>query len=90
MQTGVKSAGWENRIAHLPSSHEWKSMSPCVVLPEKLGAMLPSRNRGCSSVAVARLRRRKGEVVGRAARGKEFRAIQDRGAERVRNDAILT
>lgn len=76
-------------MAHFPPSHEWKSMSPCVVLAEKLGAMLPNRNRGCSSVAVATPRRRKGEVVGRASQREEFRAFQDRGAERVRKEAIV-
>ncbi len=77
-------------MAHLPSSHEWKSMSPCVVLAEKFGAMLPSRNRGCSSMAVARPRRSKGRLEGRAARREELRALQDPGAERVRKDAIVT
>lgn len=77
-------------MAHFPPSHEWKSISPCVVLAEKLGAMLPNRNRGCSSVAVASPRRRKGEVEGRVARREKFRAVKDRGAERVRDDAIVT
>ena len=77
-------------MAHLPPSHEWKSISPCVVLPEKLGAMLPSRNRGCSSVAVASPRPRKGEVEDRSMRREEFRAVKDRGADRVRKDAIVT
>ena len=77
-------------MAHLPPSHEWKSMSPCVVFAEKLGAMLPSRNRGCSSVAVASPRARNGELERRAVRREEFRAVKDRGAERVRKDAIVT
>lgn len=76
-------------MAHLPPSHEWKSMSPCVVLAEKLGAMLPSRNRGCSSVAVASPRLRKREVEGRETRREELRAFQDRGAERVKTDDIV-
>jgi hypothetical protein len=46
VQTGVKSAGWEKRIAQLPPSHWWKSMSPCVVLAWKLGASEPRRRRG--------------------------------------------
>lgn len=75
-------------MAHLPASHEWKSMSPCVVLAEKLGAMLPNRNRGCSSTAVASPRPREWQVEGREARTEEFRAFQDRGAERVRKDTI--
>ena len=69
-------------MAHFPPSHEWKSISPCVVLAEKLGAMLPNRNRGCSSVAVASPRRREVEVEGRARREEEFRAVKDRGADR--------
>ena len=79
-------------MAHLPPSHEWKSISPCVVLAEKLGAMLPRRNRGCSSVAVAspRAKKEKGEIEGRAARIDESRAFQDRGAERVKKDAIMS
>lgn len=31
VHTGVKSAGCENRMAHLSPIHEWKSISPCVV-----------------------------------------------------------
>ena len=88
VQTGVKSAGWENRMVHLPPSHEWKSISPCVVLAEKFGAVLPNRNRGCSSIAVASPRLKKGEIGGRAARRERLRGFQDRGAERVRRDAI--
>lgn len=75
-------------MAHFPPSHEWKSMSPCVVLAEKLGAMLPNRNRGCSSVAVASPRRNKGEVEGRVGRREEFRAVRGLDPERVRKDAI--
>ena len=76
-------------MAHLPPSHEWKSISPCVVLAEKFGAMLPNRNRGCSSIAVASPRPKKGEIGGRAARREQLRGFQDRGAERVRRDAIV-
>mmetsp|Transcript_17732 Transcript_17732/g.37052 ORF Transcript_17732/g.37052 Transcript_17732/m.37052 type:complete len:247 (-) Transcript_17732:199-939(-) len=44
VQTGVKSAGWEKRIAHLPFFHSWKlSMGPWVVSAEKSGTMFPSR-----------------------------------------------
>ena len=55
MQTGVKSAGWEKRIAQLFPSHWWKSMSPCVVFALKLGASEPRRRRGWE-VGVARVR----------------------------------
>lgn len=48
VQTGVKSAGCEKRIAQLPSMNLWKSMSPCVVLHWKFGAEEPRRRRGCS------------------------------------------
>ncbi len=73
-------------MAHLSPIHEWKSMSPCVVCALKLGAMLPSRRRGCSSVAVASERRRT-KVVERAAGRNERK--RGRGAARVRNDAIV-
>ena len=53
MQTGVKSAGCEKRIAHEFPSHWWKSMSPWVVLAWKLGASEPRRRRGWE-VGVAR------------------------------------
>ena len=76
-------------MAHLPPSHEWKSMSPCVVLAEKLGAMLPSRNRGCSSVTVANPREKKGEAKGQEVRMVEFRGLQDREPERMRRDAMV-
>ena len=75
-------------MAHLPPSHEWKSISPCVVFAEKFGAMLPKRNRGCSSEAVASPRPKKGDIGGRAARMERLRGFQDRGAERVRRDVI--
>jgi hypothetical protein len=42
VQTGVKSAGCENRIAQLLSMKLWKSMSPCVVVAWKLGAGVQS------------------------------------------------
>ena len=61
MQTGVKSAGWEKRIAQDPPSHWWKSMSPWVVLAWKLGASEPRRRRGWD-VGVARNRLKTGEV----------------------------
>src|SRR5690242_7390913 len=43
VHTGVKSLGWENRIAHLSPIHLWKSISPSVVLAVKLGASSPMR-----------------------------------------------
>jgi hypothetical protein len=61
VQTGVKSAGWEKRIVHELSMKLWKSMSPWVVLAWKLGAIEPSRRRGCSWAGVAYDRRRKAE-----------------------------
>lgn len=41
--TGVKSAGCENRMAHLSPIHSWKSISPWVVRALKLGAVEPRR-----------------------------------------------
>ena len=40
MQTGVKSFGWENRMAHPLPIHSWKLMGPWVVSAVKLGASL--------------------------------------------------
>src|SRR6056300_555933 len=43
-QTGVKSAGWLNRMAHFPFFHSWnESKLPCVVSIAKSGTMLPKR-----------------------------------------------
>jgi hypothetical protein len=39
VHTGVKSAGWENRIPHFSPRKLWKSMSPCVVFALKFGAL---------------------------------------------------
>ena len=61
VHTGVKSAGWEKKIAQLPPSHWWKSMSPCVVFALKFGASVPIRNRGCSA-GVARYLRKTGDA----------------------------
>src|SRR6266850_6188113 len=44
VHTGVKSLGWENRIAHLSPIHLWKSIGPSVVCAWKLGASSPIRN----------------------------------------------
>ena len=66
VHTGVKSAGWLNRIAHLSPIHWWKSMSPWVVLAVKLGAVVPSRKRGCSFGRLdgaAKLRRKRGVLA---------------------------
>merc|ERR550539_604658 len=43
VQTGVKSAGWENRIAQLSASQLWKSILPWLVSAVKLGTMSPSK-----------------------------------------------
>ena len=48
VQTGVKSAGWLNRIAHLPAFHLWNSIGPIVVSALKSGTMQPRRS--CASV----------------------------------------
>merc|ERR1719161_573770 len=46
VQTGVKSAGWEKRMAHLPFFHSWnESQFPWVVSHLKSGTMLPRRRR---------------------------------------------
>ena len=76
-------------MAHLPPSHEWKSISPCVVLAEKFGATLPSLNRGCSSVAVASRRQRKGDMEEGETRKEKLKAFHDRGAGRVKKFAIV-
>src|SRR5438477_9906271 len=44
VQTGVKSLGCENRIAHLSPIHLWKSIGPSVVCDWKLGASWARRN----------------------------------------------
>ena len=68
-------------------------MSPCVVFAWKFGAVLPSLSRGCSSVTVARARRRRGEVGARAAGRMEdvrvVRVVSERGEARVNRDAIV-
>jgi hypothetical protein len=38
VQTGVKSFGWENRIAQPLPIHSWKSIVPRVVSAVKFGA----------------------------------------------------
>merc|ERR1719192_1553705 len=43
VQTGVKSAGWENRMAQLSSSQLWNSILPWLVSAVKLGTMSPSK-----------------------------------------------
>ena len=44
VHTGVKSFGWENRIAQPSPIHWWKSIGPSVVSAWKLGAVSPMRN----------------------------------------------
>src|SRR5258706_10837199 len=43
VQTGVKSLGCENRIAHLSPIHSWKRIFPSVVSAVKSGASSPMR-----------------------------------------------
>src|ERR1700687_574697 len=43
VQTGVKSFGWENRIAHPFPIHSWKRIVPSVVSAVKSGASSPMR-----------------------------------------------
>jgi hypothetical protein len=38
VQTGVKSLGWENRMAHPLPIQSWKVIGPCVVSAVKFGA----------------------------------------------------
>src|SRR5579864_6948455 len=49
VQTGVKSLGWENKIAQPFPIHSWKRMVPCVVSAVKSGAV--SLMRGIADVA---------------------------------------
>src|SRR5262245_3705232 len=44
VQTGVKSAGCENRTPQPPASHWWKLTSPSVVCAVKSGAISPNRS----------------------------------------------
>src|SRR5262245_27606771 len=44
VQTGVKSFGWENRMAHPLPIQSWKLIFPWVVSAVKLGASLLMRN----------------------------------------------
>src|SRR6266567_5448275 len=43
VQTGVKSLGCENRIAHLSPIHSWNRIVPSVVSAVKSGASSPMR-----------------------------------------------
>ncbi len=81
-------------MAHLLPIQEWKSILPWVVSAEKLGAVLPRRRRGWSSVVVARERWRRGEMVGRArgsgsGRRVDVRVVRGRWEVRRRGDAIV-
>lgn len=61
VQTGVKSAGWENRMVQLSPMNSWKSISPCVVRALKLGAVphcLVSKTRNFRILKRERLTRR--------------------------------
>ena len=42
VHTGVKSLGWEKRIAQVSPTHSWNLMWPVVVSASKSGAMVPS------------------------------------------------
>src|ERR1700752_1660285 len=44
VQTGVKSAGCENKTPHELPSQLWKSIDPSVVIAVKFGDMSPNRN----------------------------------------------
>src|SRR3989475_4763164 len=44
VQTGVKSLGCENNIAHLLPIHSWKLILPSVVSAVKSGAVAPKRS----------------------------------------------
>ena len=90
VHTGVKSAGCENRIAHLSPIHLWKSISPWVVLALKLGAMLPSRRRGCSCAWAANDLRSAGSgggLIGRVKRATKVLA-SSRDAEDMFEDML--
>ena len=44
VQTGVKSAGWENKIAQFEPIHSWKlEIRPSFVSAEKSGKISPNR-----------------------------------------------
>src|SRR4029077_16599364 len=43
VHTGVKSLGWEKRIAHLSPIHSWNRIFPSVVSAVKSGASSPMR-----------------------------------------------
>ena len=43
VQMGVKSSGWEKRMAHLSPMKSWKLMGPLEVSESKLGATEPRR-----------------------------------------------
>lgn len=92
VHTGVKSAGCENRMAHLSPIHLWKSISPRVVLALKLGAMLPSRRRGCSCAWAANDLHSAGSrdcvVCDRRARQGEKVLVSSRGAEDKLEDIV--
>src|SRR6266496_2862964 len=53
VHTGVKSAGWEKRITHLPFCQSESLMGPCVVLASKSGAGPLSSIRGGGSGSAA-------------------------------------
>mgnify|MGYP001608244558 CR=1 FL=1 len=46
------SAGWEKRIAHLPSSQDGNETGPAVVSASKAGARLPRRSPVLGAAAI--------------------------------------
>lgn len=81
VQTGVKSAGCENRIVHFPLRNSWNLILPCVVCASKSGATEPILRRGCS--AGMAMPRRKGVAAGRWMRS-AGRAAERRAREAAR------
>lgn len=81
VQTGVKSAGWEKRMVHLPLRNSWNLILPCVVCASKSGATDPILRRGCSAGTVRP--RRNGVTAGRWTRN-AGRAAERRAREAAR------
>lgn len=53
VQTGVKSSGWENKMAYELPMYSWNLMGPFVVSASKSGATLPNLNFFCSMPSTA-------------------------------------
>ena len=69
-------------MPHLSPSHLCRSMSPWVVLAWKLGAIEPSRSRGCSD-GVAMKRRKMGDDLARGVRAVVRRIVRAKDADMV-------